>query len=86
MTEEPRASEPSLGAIMAAIQDLKTFLGPKLDAVTIDVTLLWTHLQKMSDKVMLVESHISLLHSMSKKMEEQVQCLTRQQEMMVARL
>ncbi|KAJ1184651.1 hypothetical protein NDU88_001454 [Pleurodeles waltl] len=51
VTEEPGALEPSLGAIMAAIQDVKTSLKPKLDTVTIDVNMLWANLQKMSEKV-----------------------------------
>ncbi|KAJ1141798.1 hypothetical protein NDU88_008128 [Pleurodeles waltl] len=44
------AIEPSLGAMMKAISDLKTTLEPKLDAVTADVSLLRVDLQKMTDK------------------------------------
>ncbi|KAJ1175777.1 hypothetical protein NDU88_001062 [Pleurodeles waltl] len=65
-----------LCAIMVAIQDLKISLEPKLDAVTIDVNLLRVDLQKMSEKVTSAESHINLLQSTSKKLEEQFQCLT----------
>ncbi|KAJ1210045.1 hypothetical protein NDU88_005413 [Pleurodeles waltl] len=43
--------EPSLGAIIMAIQDLKTTLEPKLDAVMVDVSLLRADFQKMSEKV-----------------------------------
>ncbi|KAJ1138525.1 hypothetical protein NDU88_004906 [Pleurodeles waltl] len=84
--EEPGASEPSLRAIMAAIQDLKTSLEPKLDAITIDVTLLRADLHKMSNKVTSAELHINLLQSTSKKLGQQIQSLTHQQEIMAARL
>ncbi|KAJ1191498.1 hypothetical protein NDU88_000814 [Pleurodeles waltl] len=45
------AMEPLLGAIMAAISDLKPTLEPKLNEVTADVSLLRADLQKMTDKV-----------------------------------
>ncbi|KAJ1087896.1 hypothetical protein NDU88_001055 [Pleurodeles waltl] len=54
------ASEPSLGAIMAAISDLKSTLEPKLDTVTADVSLLLADLQKMADKMSTAESDIQV--------------------------
>ncbi|KAJ1093403.1 hypothetical protein NDU88_006504 [Pleurodeles waltl] len=82
--EEPGVSEPLLGSIMVAIQDLKTSLESKLNTLTIDDNLLRADLQKMPGKVTSVESHIHQLQSTSKKLEEQV--LTRQQDFMAARL
>ncbi|KAJ1160191.1 hypothetical protein NDU88_000693 [Pleurodeles waltl] len=84
--ETPAAVELSLGTIMASIWDLKNSLEPKLDAVTVDVNLLRDDLHKMSEKVKSGESYINLLHSTSKKLGEQVQYLTKQQKLMVARL
>ncbi|KAJ1187847.1 hypothetical protein NDU88_004615 [Pleurodeles waltl] len=85
-SEEPRSSEPSLATILVAIQDLKTSLEPNVDVVTIDVNLMRTNLQKMSEKVTLAASHINLLQSTSKNLEEEVQCLTHQQELRAKRL
>ncbi|KAJ1158341.1 hypothetical protein NDU88_011032 [Pleurodeles waltl] len=78
--------EPSLNTIMAAISDLKQTLEPKLDAVTIDVSLLRLNLQKMADKVNKAETHIQALQSSSKRLEEHVQLLTKQRNIMEARL
>ncbi|KAJ1135923.1 hypothetical protein NDU88_002352 [Pleurodeles waltl] len=69
VAKKPGALKPALEAIMAEIQDTKTFLEPKLDVVTIDVNLLWADLQKMFDKVISEESHITLLQSKSKMLE-----------------
>ncbi|KAJ1213717.1 hypothetical protein NDU88_001349 [Pleurodeles waltl] len=41
--------EPQLDAIMEAIQDLKGLLKPKLDAVTVDVTVLRADLKKVAE-------------------------------------
>ncbi|KAJ1162251.1 hypothetical protein NDU88_002719 [Pleurodeles waltl] len=49
--ERVPSREPLLSEIMAAIHDLKGSLEPRLDAVAIDVGLLWADLQKVSDKV-----------------------------------
>ncbi|KAJ1189151.1 hypothetical protein NDU88_005902 [Pleurodeles waltl] len=43
--------EPSLGAIMTASQDLRGSLEPKLDAVTVDVTLLRADLRKSPRRI-----------------------------------
>ncbi|KAJ1155517.1 hypothetical protein NDU88_008247 [Pleurodeles waltl] len=53
------ADDPSLSAIMAAIQDLKGTIEPKLDAVTEDITLLQTDFKKITEKVTAAESHIN---------------------------
>ncbi|KAJ1209363.1 hypothetical protein NDU88_004741 [Pleurodeles waltl] len=79
-------AEPSLGAIMEAIQDLKSSLEPKLDTVTVDVNLLLADFHKMSEKVKSAELHIHLLKSTAKKLEDQVQCITKQQAQIAAQL
>ncbi|KAJ1113260.1 hypothetical protein NDU88_001514 [Pleurodeles waltl] len=71
--------EPSLSTIMAAISDLKQTLEPKLDAVTIDVSLLRADFQNMTEKDNRAETYIQALQSMSKRLEEHVQLLTKQQ-------
>ncbi|KAJ1217515.1 hypothetical protein NDU88_005109 [Pleurodeles waltl] len=82
----PRVVEHSLGAIRTAIRDLKNRLEPKMDAITVDVNLLLADFHKMSEKVTFVELHIYLLQSTSKKLEDQVQYLTKHQALMAARL
>ncbi|KAJ1152767.1 hypothetical protein NDU88_005542 [Pleurodeles waltl] len=77
------ASEPLLGAIMAAISDFKSTLKPKLDTVTADISLLCADLQKMVDKMSTMESDIQTLRSTSKSLE--VRTLTAQHETMAAR-
>ncbi|KAJ1128266.1 hypothetical protein NDU88_006645 [Pleurodeles waltl] len=57
-----------------------------LDIVTVDVNLLRADFHKMSKKVKSAESHIHLLQSPAKKLEDQVQSLTKQQAQMAARL
>ncbi|KAJ1181029.1 hypothetical protein NDU88_006240 [Pleurodeles waltl] len=79
-------AEPSLGAIMAAISDLKSILEPKLDTVALDVSLLCTDLQRMADMMSMAESDIQTLWLTSKSVEEQVQTLTAQLATMAARL
>ncbi|KAJ1199915.1 hypothetical protein NDU88_003747 [Pleurodeles waltl] len=69
-------SEPSLGAIIVAISDLKSTLEPKLDTVMADVFLLRTDLQKMADKMSAAEFDIQMLRSTAKSLEEQVRTLT----------
>ncbi|KAJ1149209.1 hypothetical protein NDU88_002024 [Pleurodeles waltl] len=49
--EPPGEAEPSLGAIMEAIQDLKSSLELKLDAVMLDVNLLRADFHNMVAKV-----------------------------------
>ncbi|KAJ1175641.1 hypothetical protein NDU88_000928 [Pleurodeles waltl] len=83
---EPGVYEPSLGAIMEAVSDLKSALEPKLDTVTVDVSLLHADLQKMADKISTAESDIQTLRSTSKSLEEQVRTLTAQHATMAARL
>ncbi|KAJ1206442.1 hypothetical protein NDU88_001847 [Pleurodeles waltl] len=70
------SGEPSLGAIMAAIQDLRGSLEPKLDTVTVDVTLLRADLKKVTEKVINAETDIARLQSTSKRLEDQIQFLT----------
>ncbi|KAJ1122543.1 hypothetical protein NDU88_001029 [Pleurodeles waltl] len=48
----------------------KNLLGSKLDAVTGEVVRLGADFQKMSEKVTSAETHIKLLQSTSKKLEE----------------
>ncbi|KAJ1120821.1 hypothetical protein NDU88_008970 [Pleurodeles waltl] len=78
--------EPSLGAIMAAIRDLKSTLEPKVDVVMVDVALLCTNVQKVSDKMKTVETRIAYLQSTTKKLEAQVQTLTQQSIAMSSKL
>ncbi|KAJ1197386.1 hypothetical protein NDU88_001246 [Pleurodeles waltl] len=54
--------EPSLGAIMAAIQDLKGSLVPKQNALMVDITLLRADLKKVTA----TETDIARLQSTSK--------------------
>ncbi|KAJ1200725.1 hypothetical protein NDU88_004546 [Pleurodeles waltl] len=70
------AGKPSLRAFIVVIQDLKGTLEPK--PVTIGVTLLRQDFKKISKKVTAAESHINLLQSTTKKVESQVQLLTKQ--------
>ncbi|KAJ1114037.1 hypothetical protein NDU88_002277 [Pleurodeles waltl] len=72
-------SEPSLGIIMAAIQDLKGTLEPRLKAVMVDVTLLQADPKKVAEKVTTAETDIAHLQSTSKRLENQADwrmCLT----------
>ncbi|KAJ1202529.1 hypothetical protein NDU88_006327 [Pleurodeles waltl] len=82
----PEAAEPSLGAIMTAISDLKTTLEPKLDVVMTEVSFLRADLQKITDKVSTAKTNILMLQSTSKRLEEQVQNLTKQHKLMTAKL
>ncbi|KAJ1184515.1 hypothetical protein NDU88_001321 [Pleurodeles waltl] len=82
----PEEGEPSLKAIMAVISDLKSTLEPKLDAVKADTSFLRADLQKMSDKMSTAESDIKILQTAPKKLEDQVQCLTKQTGVLAARL
>ncbi|KAJ1108057.1 hypothetical protein NDU88_005441 [Pleurodeles waltl] len=81
-----RTPEPSLSTIMAAISDLKQTLEPKLDAVTIDVSLVRADFKKLTEKATRAETHIQALKSMSKRLEEHVQLLAKLQKAMEARL
>ncbi|KAJ1178206.1 hypothetical protein NDU88_003453 [Pleurodeles waltl] len=83
--ESAPAGEPSLGAIMAATQDLKGTLEPKLDTVTIDVALLRAYIQKVREKVTTAESHIMHLQSTTERLEYQVQSLMKQATAMAGR-
>ncbi|KAJ1119212.1 hypothetical protein NDU88_007398 [Pleurodeles waltl] len=78
--------EPSMGAIMAAIQDMRGSLEPKLDAVTMDVTLLQADLKKVAAKVTNAEMGIARLQSTSKRHEDQILFLTAEHEKIVSRL
>ncbi|KAJ1180045.1 hypothetical protein NDU88_005269 [Pleurodeles waltl] len=71
---------------MAALRDLKGTLEPKLDTVTVDVTLLKVDFKKLSDKVTTAKSNIAALQSTNKWLEEQVQYLTKQTEMLTTKL
>ncbi|KAJ1163998.1 hypothetical protein NDU88_004445 [Pleurodeles waltl] len=78
------ADEPSLSALMMAIQDLRGSLEPELDAVTVGVNLLCTDLKKVTEKVTNAEMDIARLQSTSKRLEDQVQFLTTEQEKIMA--
>ncbi|KAJ1106527.1 hypothetical protein NDU88_003928 [Pleurodeles waltl] len=82
----PEVGEPSVSAIMVAISDLKSTLEPKLHSVMVDISFLRVDFKKMSDKVSTGESDIKALQTTSKKLEEQVQYLTKQCGVMAARL
>ncbi|KAJ1186639.1 hypothetical protein NDU88_003420 [Pleurodeles waltl] len=60
---------------MEAIRDLE----PKLDSVMVDINLLRADFHMMSERVKTAELHIHLLQSTAKKLEDQDQCLTKQQ-------
>ncbi|KAJ1118985.1 hypothetical protein NDU88_007171 [Pleurodeles waltl] len=84
--DQDPSGKPTLGTIMAAIQDLTGSLEPKLDTVMVDVTLLRAALKKVTEKVTIAETVIARLQSTSKGLEDQVQFLTVEQERIVARL
>ncbi|KAJ1195246.1 hypothetical protein NDU88_004527 [Pleurodeles waltl] len=71
---------------MAGIQDLKGLLETKLDAVTVDVTLLRADLKKVMEKVTTTEMDITRLQLASKRLESQVQFLTKDYERIIMRL
>ncbi|KAJ1162915.1 hypothetical protein NDU88_003379 [Pleurodeles waltl] len=73
-------------AIMAAIQDVKGTLEPKLNAATVDAALLRVDLKMASKKVTTDELHVNLLQSTTKRLESQVQLLTQQTNTMAAKL
>ncbi|KAJ1207423.1 hypothetical protein NDU88_002814 [Pleurodeles waltl] len=74
------ADEPSLIAIMSAIQDLRGSLEPKLDTVTGDINLLRGDRKKVVEKVTNAETDIAWLQSTSKRLEDQVPFLTAEHE------
>ncbi|KAJ1170372.1 hypothetical protein NDU88_002249 [Pleurodeles waltl] len=80
------SGEPTLGAIMTAIQDLRGSLEPRLDAVTVDVTLLRADLKIVTEMVTDAETDIVRLQSTSKRLEDQVQFLTAEHKRIVALL
>ncbi|KAJ1176808.1 hypothetical protein NDU88_002075 [Pleurodeles waltl] len=84
--EPPGDLEPSLEAIMEAIRDVKSSLEPELDTVMLDVNFKRAEFHEMSEKVKSVESHIHLLQSTIKKLEDQVESLKKQHAQMAARL
>ncbi|KAJ1108006.1 hypothetical protein NDU88_005390 [Pleurodeles waltl] len=71
---------------MAAIQDLRGSLEPKLYAVTADVTLLSGDLKKVGEKVTTAETDIARLQSNSKRFENQVHFLTTEHKRILARM
>ncbi|KAJ1185683.1 hypothetical protein NDU88_002473 [Pleurodeles waltl] len=71
---------------MAAIQDLKGLLEPKLDTVTVDVTLLRADLKKVVEKVTTAETDIACLQTTSKRLESQVKFLTKEHKKIMALL
>ncbi|KAJ1104765.1 hypothetical protein NDU88_002174 [Pleurodeles waltl] len=84
--EQDTPCESLVSEIMAVIHDLKGSLEPRLDAVAVDVGLLWADLQKFSNKVSTAETDIARLQSKSKALEEQVQFLMAEHDSMAARL
>ncbi|KAJ1087647.1 hypothetical protein NDU88_000814 [Pleurodeles waltl] len=75
--------EPSLRVIMVAFRDPNDSVNPKLDAATVDVTLLRVDLMKVLEKVTTAKSDIGNLQSISKRL---VQFLTKENERIMARL
>ncbi|KAJ1217085.1 hypothetical protein NDU88_004680 [Pleurodeles waltl] len=71
---------------MAAIQDLRGSLEPKLDAVTANVTLLRADVKEVAEKVTNAETDITRLQSTSKRLEDQVQFLTVEHHKIVTHL
>ncbi|KAJ1209592.1 hypothetical protein NDU88_004966 [Pleurodeles waltl] len=71
---------------MAAIQDLKVCQDPKMETEMVDVNLLRADFQKLLEKVTTAEPYIHTPQSTSKKLEDQVQYLTKQHINMVAKL
>ncbi|KAJ1154010.1 hypothetical protein NDU88_006767 [Pleurodeles waltl] len=71
---------------MVAIQDLCGSLEPKLDVVTVDVSLLRADLKKVAEKVTNAETDIARLQSTSKRFEDQIRFLTAEHEKIMARL
>ncbi|KAJ1215837.1 hypothetical protein NDU88_003444 [Pleurodeles waltl] len=84
--ESTAVQEPSLGVIMAAIQDLKQALEPKIHVVTVYVNLLQVDFQKMSEKIKTAETNNHTLQATTKRMEDQVQHRTKQNAIMAGKL
>ncbi|KAJ1185650.1 hypothetical protein NDU88_002440 [Pleurodeles waltl] len=86
MRESGPLVDPSLGVVLSAIQDLRGCLEPKLDAVTVDVTLFRADFKKVTEKVTTKESDFGHLQATSKRLEDQVQFLNKEYENVTARL
>ncbi|KAJ1106313.1 hypothetical protein NDU88_003714 [Pleurodeles waltl] len=56
---------------MAAIRNLKSTVEPEIDAITMDVAFLRADVKKISEKVAVVETHINVLQSTTKRLEGQ---------------
>ncbi|KAJ1185543.1 hypothetical protein NDU88_002335 [Pleurodeles waltl] len=78
--------EPSLSEIMAAIKDLKRTIEPTLDAVTVDVTFLRTDFKKITEKMTVPETRMTSLQCTTKKPGHQLQRLTKENMLIVAKL
>ncbi|KAJ1102247.1 hypothetical protein NDU88_007299 [Pleurodeles waltl] len=84
--EASDSGDPLLQEIMKAIQSLKGTIESKIDALTIDVNLLRADLRKVTDKVTTAESKINRLQAVTKRLENQVQELTKQHTAVAAKL
>ncbi|KAJ1153721.1 hypothetical protein NDU88_006479 [Pleurodeles waltl] len=82
----PESGDPSLHEIMEAIQSSRSNIELKIDAVTINVNLLRPDRRKVNDKVTTGDSHTSGLQAMTKRLEKQVQDLTKQQKVVGVKL
>ncbi|KAJ1191187.1 hypothetical protein NDU88_000503 [Pleurodeles waltl] len=71
---------------MDAKQALRYNIKPKIGAVTLDVNLLRADLHKVTDKVTTAEGQISGLQAINKRLEKQVQDLTKKQAEMEVQL
>ncbi|KAJ1181258.1 hypothetical protein NDU88_006466 [Pleurodeles waltl] len=71
---------------MEAIQALKSNIEPNINAVTLDVNLLRADLRKVTDKVSTAESQINRLQAVTKRLEKQIQDLTKKQAEVAAKL
>lgn len=78
-------AEPTPLKIMAAIKDVKDSLEPKIDSVSVEVTLIRADLSRLNE-VATAETDIGELQTTTKRLEEQVRSLTQQTSIMEARL
>lgn len=83
---EDGGPDPSLKDIMKEIKTFRGTLEPKLDSVTEEVNLLRADFRKMSEKISTAEAGLGTLEAKTKRLEEQVLTLTKQQAEVHARL
>ncbi|KAJ1188778.1 hypothetical protein NDU88_005535 [Pleurodeles waltl] len=68
----PWEEQPFLREIMVTEKELKGTIEPKLEAVTINIALLWPDYQKLSEKVTSMESIVGGLQNAMKSMDDKV--------------